>query len=234
MFPDLNFARFFFPSLIAKSTHGEVEGGAAQSGDGAPDSSPLPFSLPSSLPSAETEAGAGPVRSTKQTERAHPYRGTWLARRSRKFPKKKVHTPASKPAPVPVVSPPPSSLVSLPEVEERPPLTEKEEAVAEVVVCFAKEKLCNGDASKATFGGSLRRILLRKHPAIYLHDIPLDKEFAKTFHAKYSKEYLNKIISRSKVVAKRGGDQGNGMCVLNRLKKSDEKAFDAYLKKELK
>lgn len=225
---------FFFSSLIGKSK-GAVEGGENGALEqGGIDSSPIPPS-PSDSP-VPVVGRSGPVRSTKVSNRAHPYKGTGV---SKKPPNKTARSPSSEPASDPPAQPaPPVSLpqplAALPVVEDRPALTEEEKAVADAIVGFARNNLCEGDSAKATFGGSLNRILNRNHPAIYLHDIPLDKKFAKTFHAKYNKDYLKSIVSRSKITAKRQGDKGNGMCILNRLKKSGEKELESYIKRELK
>ena len=121
----------------------------------------------------------------------------------------------------------------LPGVDERPKLTEEEVALVDTVVRYTKKHLCNGKGSQSTFGGSLGRVLRRKHPVIYLHDIPLDKNFAKAFHSTFNKEYLDAIVARSSVQEKREGDKGNGRCILNRIKSSSEADLHAFIRKEL-
>ena len=236
MWGDMNLGSnvlFFLSSLVGKSKGNkeEREKGGLEQGSGisppSPPASPVPVGR------------SGPVRPTKVSKRAHPYKGICA---SEKPPNKTARSPASKPAsappaqPIPLAPPVslPQPLAALPVVEDRPSLTEEEKVIADAVVGFARNNLCEGDSAKATFGGSLNRILKRTHPAIYLHDIPLDKKFAKTFHAKYNKEYLKSIVSRSQITDKRQGDKGNGMCILNRLKKSDEKELDSCIKRELK
>lgn len=156
------------------------------------------------------------VESTKEIFVRVSHRGR-IARRNRKRVPESNAKPPKKP--------------TLPFPRERPPLTEEEKAVAEAVVGFATKQLAT--ASKSTFGGSLNRILRREHPAIYLEDIPLDDKFAETFHAKFNKEYLDAIVSRSAVKDHREGDCGNGRCVLNRLSRTSREDLNACIKEAL-